>query len=382
MKILAADDQPLILKSIGHKLIQSGYEMFYAKDGQEAIDIFESQQPNLIIIDLNMPVKSGFEVIDYIRNTQKSTVPIIVMSGNEEENIIVDTFNLGVDDYIEKPVGLNEVLVRVKRLLKQPLEARNTFTDRQQASLQILQKRGVGVVIPCHNEENRLSGKEFSDFVHKNLGYHLCFVNDGSKDNTLGVLELLRKGREDYISIYDCERNGGKAEAVRLGILHLAKNPNFDYIGYLDADLSTDFEDFEDLVKTIETSQFKIVSGSRISRMGADITKEAARNLISRCINLIIRTILGMSFRDTQCGAKIMTKDIANNMFNEKFVTRWIFDVEIFLRMKKFYGKDTVQNMICEQPLKRWIHVDGSKLSMKDSVKIVGQLIEIAIRYR
>jgi glycosyltransferase involved in cell wall biosynthesis len=223
---------------------------------------------------------------------------------------------------------------------------------------------------------------EFIQFVHENLGYHLCFVNDGSKDNTLEVLNNLRKGREDYISIYNCEKNGGKAEAVRLGVLHLAKNLNLDYIGYLDADLSTDFKDFEDLVKTIETSRFKIVSGSRIDRMGANITKESARKVISKTINMIIRMILGMSFQDTQCGAKIMTKDIATNMFNEKFVTRWIFDVEIFLRMKKFYGKELVQNLICEQPLKRWIHADGSKLSMRDSVKIVGQLLEIAVHYR
>lgn len=382
MKILAADDQPLILKSIGHKLKQLGYEMFYAKDGQEAIDLFDSEQPDLAIIDLNMPVKSGFEVIRHIRDSRNSQIPIIVMSGNEDENIIVDSFNLGADDYIEKPVGLNEVLVRVRRLLKQKIDPKDITENADKSALQILQKRSVGVVIPCYNEESRLSGKEFADFVQQNLGYHLCFVNDGSKDNTLAVLNELRKGREDYISIYDCEKNGGKAEAVRLGVLHLAKNQHLDYIGYLDADLSTDFQDFEDLVKTIETSQFKIVSGSRISRMGANITKESARKIISMTINLIIRMILGMSFRDTQCGAKIMTKEIANNMFNEPFVTRWIFDVEIFLRMKKFYGKHQVQNYICEQPLKRWIHADGSKLSMKDSVKIVGQLLEIAIHYR
>ena len=69
-------------------------------------------------------------------------------------------------------------------------------------------------------------------------------------------------------------------------------------------------------------------------------------------------------------------------MFNEKFVTRWLFDVEIFLRMKKFYGKEKVQQFICEQPLKRWIHADGSKLSMSDSMKIVGQLVKIASHYK
>jgi glycosyltransferase involved in cell wall biosynthesis len=56
-------------------------------------------------------------------------------------------------------------------------------------------------------------------FVH--VGYHLCFVNDGSKDKTLEVLQELRKGKEEYIST--TKKNGGKAEAVRLGMLHLAK---------------------------------------------------------------------------------------------------------------------------------------------------------------
>jgi DNA-binding response OmpR family regulator len=381
MTILTADDQPLILKSIGHKLKTSGFEILYAENGQQAIELFDEHQPDLAILDLDMPIKTGFEIIEYIRNIKKSTMPIIVMSGNEEENIIVDTFNLGVDDYIGKPVGLNEVLVRIKRLLKQPL---NNLSDNNTDinTSGVLQKRCVGVVIPCYNEENRLSTREFTEFIANNLGYHLCFVNDGSKDKTLEVLTNLQNGQEDYISVYNCAVNGGKAEAVRQGVLYLAKDPQLDYIGYLDADLSTDFANFEDLVRTIETSQFKIVSGSRISRMGAVITKNGARKIISKTINLIIQSILGMGFHDTQCGAKIMTKEIANNMFNEKFVTRWIFDVEIFLRMKKFYGKDKVQAFICEQPLKRWIHADGSKLSMKDYVKILGQLLQLAISYR
>jgi glycosyltransferase involved in cell wall biosynthesis len=64
----------------------------------------------------------------------------------------------------------------------------------------------------------------------------LCFVNDGSKDNTLAVLQELSKGNEDRISVYNCEKNGGKAEAVRLGMWHLAKGSPFNCIGFLDAD--------------------------------------------------------------------------------------------------------------------------------------------------
>ena len=89
-----------------------------------------------------------------------------------------------------------------------------------------------------------------------------------------------------------------------------------------------------------------------------------------------------MDFKDTQCGAKIFSKDVIDIAFSKRFVTQWIFDVEIFKRMTQYYGLKEAKTMLCEQPLKRWIHADGSKLSMKDSVKIVGQLAQIAWVYR
>lgn len=379
IKILAIDDQQLILLSLEKHLGDLGFDIKCASSGEEGLELFDSFQPHIVIVDINMDGMSGLDVVRNIRTVKKSDTKILVLSGNTSEDTIIDGFDLGIDDYMKKPVSLNEVTVRINRIFgikTKKLEKNNAKKD------QMLQERCVGVVIPCYNEEERLSSKEFLDFVDSNLGYHLCFVNDGSKDNTLEVLNELQKGREANISVYDCAKNGGKAEAVRQGILHLAKDPQLDYLGYLDADLSTDFRDFDDLVKTIETSDFKIVSGSRMTRMGANIAKESARAIISKTINLIIRTILGMSFNDTQCGAKIMDKDIAKHMFKDKFITRWIFDVEIFMRMRKHYGKEKAISYICEQPLKRWLHADGSKLSMRDSVQIVGQLGQIALHYR
>jgi glycosyltransferase involved in cell wall biosynthesis len=196
------------------------------------------------------------------------------------------------------------------------------------------------------------------------------------------VLYKLKTQNEGRISVYNCEQNGGKAEAVRLGMLHLAKQQQFDYIGFLDADLSTNFEDFDTLVDTIKNSNFKIVIGSRITRMGADIEKESARAIISKTINFIIRKTLGMDFKDTQCGAKIMTKDVVDDTFQTKFLTKWLFDVEIFMRMRKKYGLETARTLLCEKPLNRWVHMDGSKLSFKDSFKILGQIGQIALHYR
>ncbi|MDO5986687.1 response regulator [Flavivirga amylovorans] len=376
MKILAIDDQQLILLSLEKHLTDLGYDIKCANNGKEGLDLFDTFKPDIVIVDINMSGMSGLEVVKSIRLEKKSKTKILVLSGNTDEDTIIDGFDLGIDDYMKKPVSLSEVTVRISRIFG----IKTAKSENKKA--QMLQKRCVGVVIPCYNEEERLLSKEFFDFVDSNLGYHLCFVNDGSTDNTLEVLNNLCKNREANISVFNCEKNGGKGEAVRQGVLHLAKDPQLDYIGYLDADLSTDFRDFDDLVKTIETSDFKIISGSRMSRMGANITKESARKIISKTINLIIRTILGMPFNDTQCGAKIMDKDITKHMFKDKFITRWLFDVEIFIRMRKHYGKKKAISYICEQPLKRWIHADGSKLSMKDSIKIVGQLGQIAVHYR
>ena len=379
MKVLAIDDQQLILMSVKKRLTEIGYDVEVANNGEKGIELFDSLEPDLVLVDINMPGMSGLGVVQHIRQTKKSQTPIIIMSGNTDEKVIVDGFDLGIDDYMKKPVSLDEMSARIKRIIGAPEVTPNSKIS---ADTQMLQKHCVGVVIPCYNEEERLSGEEFKKFAHQNLGYHLCFVNDGSTDNTLGVLQELQEENPSNISVYNCEKNGGKAEAVRQGVLHMVKDEQLDYIGYLDADLSTDFRDFDDLVKTLENSNFKIVSGSRISRMGANITKESARKIISMTINMIIQKILGMPFKDTQCGAKIMDREIVTHMFQKKFVTKWLFDVEIFMRMRRFYGKEEAKRLICEQPLKRWIHADGSKLSMKDSVKIVGQLAQIAIKYR
>jgi CheY-like chemotaxis protein len=378
MKVLVIDDQKLVLIPLENRLNELAYEVFTETTARKGIALYDSIQPDLVIVDLNMPGVSGLEVVKHIREKLKKETPIMILSGNTDDEMITTAFDLGINDYMKKPLSLAEVCARVKRLIGVP-ETKNIAKVYKNV---IIQQRCVGVVIPCYDEEKRLLSKEFTNFIEKNSGYHLCFVNDGSKDNTLQVLNDLRKGREDFITVYDCEKNGGKAEAVRQGMLFMAKKEDLDYIGFLDADLSTDLTDFDNLVKTIENSNYKIVSGSRISRMGADITKESARKIISLTINFIIRKILSMDFKDTQCGAKIFHKDVIEISFGKKFVTQWIFDVEIFKRITLHYGLKKAKEILCEQPLDRWIHTDGSKLSMKDSIKIVGQLGQIAWTYR
>lgn len=393
MKILIVDDQKLVLLSLEKCLTDLGYDVSSSDNVNDAIKLYDEIHPHLVITDINMPNmrtsnldydaldietnSAGLEIVKYVKIIRDHKIPVIILSGNKDESVLLKGFELGAEDFMKKPLSLIEIGARVKRLI-----GSGNVVAFDKNKERFIQSDCIGVVIPCYNEEERLSVAEFKEVVHKNLGYHLCFVNDGSKDNTLGVLEELRKGNEERISIYNCEKNGGKAEAVRLGMLHLANQNQFNFIGFLDADLSTNFDDFKVLATEISSSNFQIVSGSRMARMGADIAKESTRAIISRSVNLIIRKTLGMNFKDTQCGAKIMTKEIVEKIFQKKFLTKRLFDVEIFMRMKKVYGTSVAQSLIFEKPLNKWVHMDGSKLSFKDSLKIRGQLRQIAVHYK
>ncbi|MBW1297934.1 glycosyltransferase [Aquimarina litoralis] len=240
----------------------------------------------------------------------------------------------------------------------------------------------TGIIIPCYNEENRLNRQAFINFISQENNYYLCFVNDGSNDNTIGVLKEIQGVNPEKVSIIDMKKNGGKAAAVRAGSRYFYSNNKIDYIGFIDADLSTDFEDFGDLVKTLEVNnELNFVFGSRTKNASKAIEKDNIRALISKVINVLIILILGLSISDTQCGAKVYRAELVPIVFTESFLSRWLFDVEIFIRMKRYFGKEKTITSIFEQPLKRWVHMDDSKLGLKDSLEIPYRLVSIWFNY-
>ncbi len=119
MKILIAEDQPMVLKTIAYKLQKSGFETIGAIDGMQAKDFFDLEKPDLVIADIMMPFVSGFELIQYIREKCESIIPIIILSGVGQEHKILEAFELGADDFITKPFIPSEMIARTKRLLKQ-----------------------------------------------------------------------------------------------------------------------------------------------------------------------------------------------------------------------------------------------------------------------
>ena len=115
-RVLVADDEAQIRNALQRALTARGYEVDVAADGAEAVDHAAASVPDLIVLDLNMPVLDGLEACRRIRTW--STVPILVLSVREEEPDKVAALDLGADDYLTKPFGVDELLARVRALLR------------------------------------------------------------------------------------------------------------------------------------------------------------------------------------------------------------------------------------------------------------------------
>lgn len=117
-KIVLAEDNSTLSLLLKFRLEKEGYKLLIAADGKEAIELIEEQDPELILTDIMMPFISGLEVISHVRNKLNKQTPIIVFSAAGQEEMVLKAFNLGANDFMGKPFSPNELVIRVKRLLR------------------------------------------------------------------------------------------------------------------------------------------------------------------------------------------------------------------------------------------------------------------------
>lgn len=115
-RILVVDDEPQIRRALRAGLRANGYDVELAEDGESALTSAASNPPAVVILDLEMPVVDGFEVIENLRSW--SDVPIIVLSAHAAERDKVRALDLGADDYLTKPFGMDELLARLRAALR------------------------------------------------------------------------------------------------------------------------------------------------------------------------------------------------------------------------------------------------------------------------
>lgn len=227
----------------------------------------------------------------------------------------------------------------------------------------------VALIIPCFNEERRLNASAFIQFIGTNPAFDLYFVNDGSTDNTAALLNNISDTHKDRIFTIHKERNQGKAAAIQDAALHIKEFPQYSYAGYTDADLSTSLEQCKMLADELKSKNADCAFGSRIKKYGADIQRSAFRHLCGRFLATIIDNRFRLGIYDTQCGAKFFPTPVLADICQEPFKTKWLFDVEIFLRL---FRKQ--QRNLLEIPLQNWKDPGNSKLSLLDFPRIAKEV--------
>lgn len=236
----------------------------------------------------------------------------------------------------------------------------------------------LALVVPCYNEEKKLSISDYRAFLNENPNSFVCFVNDGSNDETYTILKKLSSEFKRNTYVLSLTKNLGKGNAVREGVHYILQNIDITSIGYLDADLATPFNEISRLHNIlISRSELDFVFGSRILTLGSTIKRKRSRHLIGRIIATCISSILNAKIYDTQCGAKVMTKQCAEHVFHTPFLSRWLFDVEILQRIKT---KNNGLEKTFEEPLKHWEDKGKSSVRLSYGFLVWWDLLRIKFK--
>ena len=116
--ILIAEDEALVLKMLSYRLQKEGFTVLTASDGKQALELLKATTPDLVITDLMMPYHSGLEVLEYVKKSLGSRIPVLVLSASGQEQTILKAFSLGADDFALKPFSPNELVSRVRMHLR------------------------------------------------------------------------------------------------------------------------------------------------------------------------------------------------------------------------------------------------------------------------
>jgi glycosyltransferase involved in cell wall biosynthesis len=233
------------------------------------------------------------------------------------------------------------------------------------------------IVIPCFNEESRLNLAYWNRIIIENEQCTWLFVDDGSSDGTLEILNQIAKS--ETVSFISLIKNVGKAEAVRSGILELlGQQSNFDWVGYLDADGAFSPEDINSLMISCDTNETKtnlikadVLIAARVALAGRTVQRNAMRHYIGRIVaTLICRNWIDSPY-DTQSGYKMFANSNSFQVsLKETFRTRWFVDIEIMSRVA--LNKDA-KLRVWEEPVTTWYDVTGSKLGFRHYFRILNE---------
>jgi glycosyltransferase involved in cell wall biosynthesis len=225
------------------------------------------------------------------------------------------------------------------------------------------------IIIPAYEEGARLGAtldKVLNYVRERRWDAEIIVVNDGSRDNTP---EIVRERAEKHpgLRLLENPGNRGKGFSVRNGMLHA----HGEVLLFSDADLSSPIEEAAKLFAALAAGA-DVAIGSRWLQSDLQTQRQPLyRQLFGRVFNLLLRVILGLRFKDTQCGFKAFTRRSAQAIFPLQRIERWGFDPELLFLAKKFGFK------VAEVPV-AWAHREGTRLSpLRDGIRMFGEMLRI-----
>lgn len=213
MTILIVDDEVLIRNVIKEYLLNEGYKVLEAKDGFDALRVISDNKVDLIVLDIMMPKMDGFTCLSEIRKTKN--IPVIMLSARKEEIDKLNSFDLGVDDYVTKPFSPKELVARIKAHLKRTTSNNENYTYKNL----LVDYKGRKVTI--NGKEVNLTPKEYELLTYfiKNKGIALSreqLLNNVwdydyyGDDRTVDThIKMLRKSLGDYRNLIKTIREVG-----------------------------------------------------------------------------------------------------------------------------------------------------------------------------
>jgi dolichyl-phosphate beta-glucosyltransferase len=234
----------------------------------------------------------------------------------------------------------------------------------------------IVIVIPFYNEVKRVNHEGFIEIFTAFPQYNFLLVDDGSSDNTIAVLEEFQS-KCSSLEILKLDKNVGKAEAIRSAVLSIS---NADFISYYDADLATPFSELDTLIQfSVQHPNYKMVMGARIKLIGNGVKRSLKRHYFGRIFATIVsQFVLKVAVYDTQCGAKVIDFQTAKQIFEQPFISKWLFDVELLKRLQKIHN---LKEVVKEIPLEKWEEIGNSKIKISDFLRIPFQLFQIYRKY-
>jgi dolichyl-phosphate beta-glucosyltransferase len=225
------------------------------------------------------------------------------------------------------------------------------------------------IVIPAYNESARIRAtldKILAHIGERGWNAEVLIVNDGSSDDTAQIVQQYAS-QHPALRLLENPGNRGKGYSVRNGMLHATG----EWMLFSDADLSSPIEEADKLIAALAGGA-DVAIGSRWLRKELQTQPQPLyRQLYGRVFNLALRILLGLHFRDTQCGFKAFARRATDLIFPLQHIERWGFDPEILFLARKFGLK------VEEVPVK-WAHREGTRLNpLRDGLRMFLEILKI-----